>query len=156
MLLVDSLWHSAILDTDFYEELQGALGFRIRHRPEGVNESNNETRLVAMRALYTAFFTGEPNETAARSRRSDSSFEIPDDEFRITIRGLQRPKTSMAVNARMSVRTLKSFIEDIEGVHVVDQRILFQGRQLEDSVSLGAYGIQSESTVYMSLRLRGC
>lgn len=60
---MDKLWHAAILDTQFYKNLQVALDFNLRHRPAGASEKESEQRkkrLETMNGLYRAFFATEP------------------------------------------------------------------------------------------------
>lgn len=57
------MWHAAVLDTRFYEDLQIALGQKLHHRPSGAyaqEDEQRERRLSTMKSLYRTFFTGEP------------------------------------------------------------------------------------------------
>jgi hypothetical protein len=55
----------------------------------------------------------------------------------------------------MSVSDMKELIQNKEGISVDLQRLINNGRQLEDGRDLSDYNIQSESTIYVVERLRG-
>lgn len=68
ILKVNELWKSVILNTQFYDELQSALGLRLHH--QFGHDSNHidqhhseEDRLAVMKALYTVFFSRAPIES---------------------------------------------------------------------------------------------
>ena len=64
-------------------------------------------------------------------------------------------KSAYAVEASSMVEDVKSLIQEKEGVAVAAQRLLFAGKQLEDSCSLAEYNVQEESTLTLALRLIG-
>ena len=46
-------------------------------------------------------------------------------------------------------------IQEQEGIDLADQRVLFCGKQLDDSCVLADYNVQDESTLRVALRLCG-
>jgi hypothetical protein len=53
------------------------------------------------------------------------------------------------------ISQIKQTIFENENIPVDHQRLIFQGKQLEDAKKLSDYGIQSNSTIHLVLRLRG-
>ncbi|KGL84615.1 2'-5'-oligoadenylate synthase-like 2, partial [Tinamus guttatus] len=63
--------------------------------------------------------------------------------------------TPYTVRPTDTVRQLKQKIYEKQRVHVDQQQLMFDSRQLEDQHTLAHYGIQSKSIIYLLLRLRG-
>ncbi|CAL8462311.1 g1844 [Coccomyxa elongata] len=62
---------------------------------------------------------------------------------------------TLQVSADATVCDVKSAIEARQGLAVDAQRLLFAGRQLEDSVVLSQAGVSDEDTLYILARLLG-
>ncbi|XP_030646893.1 polyubiquitin-B-like isoform X2 [Chanos chanos] len=54
-----------------------------------------------------------------------------------------------------TVNEFKAKVAKREGVSVDQQRLIYEGKQLEDGRKLEDYNIQAGSTIYLTLRLRG-
>ena len=89
----------------------------------------------------------------ARSRCSTSTGFLGMEQ--IFVKTLTGKTITLDVETTDSVESLKFQIYGKARIPAEQQRLIFAGKQLEDSSALSDYGIQRESTVDLSLRLRG-
>ena len=72
-----------------------------------------------------------------------------------SIKNLTGKTIKIETPPNISVKLLKYFILIKEGYPISEQRLVFDGKQLENSKSIAEYGIQNESTLTLVLSLRG-
>ena len=75
-------------------------------------------------------------------------------EFFVYIRTLAGKTLIIVIDPLNTIGELKEKICDSEGIEPGQQRLIFEGKQLEDNKTLADYNIKKESTLLMILRLR--
>lgn len=75
--------------------------------------------------------------------------------FQIFIRNLTGKHTPIEVDSNITVDDLKRKIQEKEKIDPRKQRLLYQGKQLEEGNTLGFYNIKKDSTINLVLRLIG-
>ena len=80
-----------------------------------------------------------------------------DDETtkQIFIKTLQGKTITIDVKNSDKIESIKQKISIKEGIPADQQRLVFNGKQLEDGSTIAEYNIDTESTIHLVLRLRG-
>lgn len=73
----------------------------------------------------------------------------------IFVKTLTGKTITLNVDLLDNVIVVKEMIQEIEDIPIPQQILTFGGKQLQDDCTLCEYGIQKESTIHMTARLRG-
>jgi ubiquitin C len=75
--------------------------------------------------------------------------------FGIYVKDLTGRSIPIEITCQMSIEELKMKIQEKDGTPVKQQRFVFAGKDFKDSMLLGMYNIQKDSTIHLLLRCRG-
>lgn len=87
---------------------------------------------------------------------SYQSFESYEEKLiNLTIKTLSQKTFCLDIGSQETIYNLKKKIQSIEGTHPDLNRLIFEGKQLEDGRRLCDYNINSGSLLHMVMKLRG-
>jgi hypothetical protein len=75
--------------------------------------------------------------------------------MQLFVAGLSSGTFTLDVRSSDDVKRVKELVFERQGVPIVEQRLVYDGKQLQDGRTLASYGIEKESTVQIHLRGRG-
>lgn len=75
--------------------------------------------------------------------------------MQIFVKTLRGNTITLQMESHDTIEQVKNSIQVKEGIPANQQRLLFSGKQLEDTHTLADYHVQKDSTLHVVLRLRG-
>ena len=76
--------------------------------------------------------------------------------FLVYVKQMTGKTLAIMIGAENTIYELKLIVQHDDGIPPDQQRLIFEGKQLEDGRTVSDYGIVPESTVHLVLRLTGC
>ena len=71
------------------------------------------------------------------------------------VKTLTGKSISITLDPNMTIGMVKQKVFECEAIPVDQQRLIFQGKQLDDNQTIGSYAISADNTLHLVLRLRG-
>lgn len=87
--------------------------------------------------------------------KNDTVSTLICDDYPIQIRSLTGKHTEIKVHHKMTVSELKDAIERVDQTPFDQQRLVYNGKQLEDKRTLDYYDIKHDTVIHIILRIRG-
>ena len=75
--------------------------------------------------------------------------------FQIFVKSIHWDDFALEVVGTDTIEAIKDEIQAVTGFPPDDQRVIFDGKEIEDGRTLQDYNIQKESTIYMVIKLKG-
>ncbi len=75
--------------------------------------------------------------------------------FKVYIKNMIGRSIEILITHQMSIEEIKMKVQDILGIPLDQQRLIFSGKELNDSKVAGMYNIANNDTIALVLRLRG-
>jgi ubiquitin C len=97
---------------------------------------------------------GRSNLGGSQTRGSPSHPAQKQPPMKIHIKTLIGQKIDVEANSSDTIEAMKSKIQDNWGIPPEQQRLIFEGKQLAEKLTLGEYNIQDDATVHLVMQLR--
>eukprot|EP00742_Colponemidia_sp_Colp-10_P019278 GILJ01022355.1.p1 GENE.GILJ01022355.1~~GILJ01022355.1.p1 ORF type:complete len:244 (+),score=31.53 GILJ01022355.1:26-757(+) len=158
---LDAIWHEHILDTRNYEHFATVSNCRLHHNPAGAEMGDEHARQQRRdkTATLMAMVCDEHHEQDKKITDliDEEQQQSQPEMINIFVKLPQRRTASFLCSRLLPIEeTLAPRIATMAGIPVLQQRIIYGGRQLEMGATLDQQGISHNATLDLLARLRGC
>lgn len=80
---------------------------------------------------------------------------LPEGTIQIFVKSINGKSRTVNVLQTDTIAQVKQIIQEKEGIAPEEQRLIYAGKNLEDTKTVADYNLQSESTLHLVLRVRG-
>lgn len=94
-------------------------------------------------------------KTVSAADSADFTSELICSDFPIQVRSLTGKHTEIKAHHKMTVAELKNKIQEADQIPLDQQRLVYNGKQLEDERTLDYYNIIKDTIIHIILRIRG-
>ncbi len=164
--LVDQMWHCHILDVANYcHDMMLLCGRLVGHNPDGAldhaaKQRRDEITRTRLRERFGRNFDEDVWYYSADDAGETTSGAVQNLAFprrmQIFVKMHNGENLTFSVRSTDTVDSFKGKIWERSFIPRFDQRLIYNGKQLEDGRTLDDYNIRTESTLHLVLRLRGC
>jgi len=81
--------------------------------------------------------------------------KAPDNSISINVKTLSGKIMTLVVDPEDTIQELKEYLEEKSGVPVAQQRLIFRGKQVADTMTLAEGRVETGSVLHLVLALRG-
>jgi hypothetical protein len=80
---------------------------------------------------------------------------IPIKPFPVLVKSMTGKNTTVDIHNQMTIEELKLEIENLDGIPPHQQRLVFNGKEMQDTNKVESYHLKSNDMIHIVLRLRG-
>lgn len=155
--MIDNIWHMHVLDTKGYAGYCRLL--MINHRPEAEDDPDSvkRARVMSFAIKYHQTYGIQYNSELGIYPLSGKVPEgVDDSEFQIFVKTMTGRTITLTVRPSTTAYGAKTMTMMKEGIPQDQQRMIWNGKQLEGDETMHDLKVMKESTLHLVLRMSGC